>query len=71
MVIPSLVKQSWWQHLLHTHRAHRLRSRLLRFGGSRLVVIDLPWYLEEPDLDAALAEQQAAREAIDPLKGPS
>lgn len=48
VLIPQLVKRRWWQHLLHSHRAARLRSELLRYGGSRLIVIDVPWYLEEP-----------------------
>jgi amino acid transporter len=61
ILLPELIKTSWWQYLLHTHRARRLRARLLRFGGSRLVLINIPWYLEEPDLDAAIAEDAAAR----------
>lgn len=61
VLLPELVKTSWWQYLLHTHRARRLRARLLRFGGSRLVLINIPWYLEEPDLDAAISDEAAAR----------
>jgi len=38
--------------LLHTHQASHLRRALLRHGGSRLTVIDLPWYLEEQQLPA-------------------
>jgi amino acid transporter len=62
IVLPELIKTTWWQHLLHAHRARRLRRRLLRFGGSRVIVIDLPWYLAEPDLDAELSEERAASE---------
>jgi hypothetical protein len=51
--VPQLVKRHWWQHLLHSHRAARLRSELLRFGGSRLIVVDVPWYLEEPKPEEA------------------
>lgn len=61
ILLPELVKTTWWQYLLHTHRARRLRAHLLRSGGSRLVVIDIPWYLEEPDLDAIISEEAAAR----------
>jgi amino acid transporter len=61
ILLPELIKTAWWQYLLHTHRARRLRARLLRFGGSRIVVINIPWYLEEPDLDAVLSEEAAAR----------
>lgn len=47
VLIPELVKQHWYQRLLHTNRAKRLRSKLLEHGGSRLTIIDVPWYLDE------------------------
>jgi amino acid transporter len=53
VMLPELVKTSWWQHLLHSHRARRLRTQLLRFGGSRIAIIDMPWYLEEPRIEPA------------------
>src|SRR3954453_7439894 len=56
ILIPSVVKEHWWQYLLHTHRAWRLRSALLRHGGSQVVVISIPWYLEEPQIESALNE---------------
>jgi amino acid transporter len=58
VLIPELVKRSWWEHLLHAHRAWRLRTALLRYGGSRTVVIDFPWYLDEPRIEDALAEEE-------------
>jgi len=57
VLLPELVKTSWWQFLLHTRRARRLRSRLLRFGGSRLVIINIPWYLKEPRIEQGLSEE--------------
>jgi hypothetical protein len=57
VLLPELVKTSWWQLLLHTHRARRLRSRLLRFGGSRLVIINIPWYLKEPRIEQGIVEE--------------
>jgi amino acid transporter len=56
VLIPEIVKEHWWQHLLHTHRASRLRSAVLRYGGSRLVVVSIPLYLEEPDIEEAIEE---------------
>jgi hypothetical protein len=53
VLIPQLIKRRWWQYLLHSHRAARLRSELLRYGGSRVIVIDVPWYLEEPSPEEA------------------
>jgi len=61
VVIPELVKLTWWQHVLHTHRARRLRAALLRYGGSRLVVMNIPWYLEEPRPIEALEEDNPTR----------
>jgi amino acid transporter len=58
VLIPEIVKRRWWQHLLHTHRAHRLRAALVRYGGSRLTVMNLPWYLEEPRVEEALEEEE-------------
>jgi amino acid transporter len=63
VLIPEVVKRKWWQNLLHTHRARRLRNALLRYGGSRLVVINSPWYLEEPRIEEALAPEEAPPQA--------
>jgi amino acid transporter len=63
VLLPELVKTSWWQFLLHTHRARRVRAKLLRFGGSQLVVVSIPLYLEEPELDEAVSAE--AEEAVD------
>jgi hypothetical protein len=60
VLLPEMVKTSWWQFLLHTHRARRLRSKLLQFGGSKLVVISIPWYLEEPRIEDAMVEETSA-----------
>jgi amino acid transporter len=46
VLIPELVKQRWYQRILHTHRARRLRKQLLTYGGADLTVISVPWYLD-------------------------
>jgi amino acid transporter len=46
VLIPELVKQRWYQRVLHTHRARRLRKQLLTYGGADLTVISVPWYLD-------------------------
>jgi hypothetical protein len=33
VLIPELIKQRWYQTIVHTHRARRLRPQLLRHGG--------------------------------------
>jgi amino acid transporter len=48
IIIPELVKNHWWEYLLHNHRARRLRAALLHYGGSRLIVVIVPWHLESP-----------------------
>jgi amino acid transporter len=52
VLIPELVKVRWYQHLLHTHRARQLRSRLLRSGGTSVTVVNVPWHLGEKALQA-------------------
>jgi amino acid transporter len=63
LLLPELVKTDWWQFLLHTHRARRLRSKLLRFGGSKLVIINIPCYLEEPQIEEELLDEGMLEEA--------
>ena len=53
VLIPEMVKLRWYQYLLHTDRARQLRFRLLRCGDPRLLVIDVPWYLNDPEDEAA------------------
>jgi hypothetical protein len=60
VLIPEVVKRHWWQHLLHTHRARRLASSLLLYGGSRLAVMIVPWYLQEPRIEEAVDPDEAA-----------
>jgi amino acid transporter len=43
VLIPQTVKSAWWQNLLHTHRAARLRAGLLRSGRPNLTVVTVPW----------------------------
>ncbi len=48
VVIPSLVRAHWWDHLLQTHRVQRLRKTLMRHGGPNIAVVMVPWTQEEP-----------------------
>jgi amino acid transporter len=49
VIIPQLVKNHWWELLLHNHRAARLKRALLKRGSRRLVVISVPWHLDDED----------------------
>jgi amino acid transporter len=57
VLLPEVVTTTWWQFLLHSRRARRLHSRLLRFGGSRIVIIHIPWYLKEPRIEQGITEE--------------
>jgi amino acid transporter len=61
IIVPELVKTHWWEHLLHNHRARRLRAALLRYGGPRLVLVSVPWHLDDAP-PPALADDVAAVE---------
>jgi hypothetical protein len=61
VLVPEIMKQRWWENLLHTHRARRLRSALLHYGGSRTLVVSIPWYLEEPRKQDAVEAARPAR----------
>jgi amino acid transporter len=46
VIIPELVESHWYQYLLHNQRATGLKAALLLRGGQRVVVINVPWYLD-------------------------
>jgi amino acid transporter len=48
VLIPELVVHHWWQNLLHNQRSSLLKLLLLVRGKQRIVVINIPWYQEEP-----------------------
>jgi hypothetical protein len=35
-----------------------LRTALLRYSGSRVVVVSIPWYLEEPHIEEGLEQEE-------------
>jgi amino acid transporter len=46
VLVPELVVRHWWENLLHNRRADMLKVILLMRGNRRIVVINIPWYLE-------------------------
>jgi hypothetical protein len=60
VLIPELVKRHWWERLLSTQHARRLRSAVLEYGGSRVVVIGVPLYLTEPKIEEGMTAEEAA-----------
>ncbi len=53
VIIPELVEERWYQYLLHNQRATGLKAALLLQGGSRVVVINVPWYMGRDNVPAA------------------
>ena len=45
VVIPELVESRWYHYLLHNQRASLLKAMLLVKGNERVVVVNVPWYL--------------------------
>ncbi len=54
VVIPELVTAHWYQFMLHNHRSTALKGLLLLKGKRRIVVINVPWYLDENDGEPAV-----------------
>jgi amino acid transporter len=47
VLVPELVVRHWWENLMHNRRADLLKVILLVRGNRRIIVINIPWYLEE------------------------
>jgi len=46
VLVPELVVRHWWENLLHNRRADLLKVILLLRGNQRIIVINIPWYLD-------------------------
>jgi hypothetical protein len=46
VLVPELVVKHWWENLLHNRRANLLKAILLVKGTRRIIVINIPWYLD-------------------------
>ncbi|MGD0788857.1 MAG: APC family permease [Terracidiphilus sp.] len=46
VLVPELVVRHWWENLLHNRRADMLKFILLMRGNRRIVIVNIPWYLE-------------------------
>ena len=47
VLVPELVVRHWWENLLHNRRADLLKVMLLLRGNRRIIVINIPWYLDK------------------------
>ena len=46
VLVPELVVRHWWDNLLHNRRSDLLKVILLVRGNRRIIVVNIPWYLE-------------------------
>ncbi len=58
VVLSELAGGRWWEAVLHTHRAQRLRTQILRHGGPDVSVLVVPWQLEAPETERVLKEEE-------------
>lgn len=58
VILSELVGGQWWEAIMHTRRTQHLRVQILRHGGPDVVVGIVPWVLESPDTDRAIAEEE-------------
>jgi amino acid transporter len=46
VIVPELVEKHWYHYPLHNQRAELLKAFLLLKGSPRIVLINVPWYIE-------------------------
>jgi amino acid transporter len=46
VIVPELVEEHWYHYPLHNQRAELLKAFLLINGSPRIVLINVPWYIE-------------------------
>jgi amino acid transporter len=61
VIIPELVSTRWYHVLLHNQTAALIKAYLLLSGQRRVVVINVPWYLNEAE-QARTSAQKPAQE---------
>ena len=57
VLVPELVVRRWWEGMLHNRRSDLLKVILLMRGNRRIVVINIPWYLEQAEAAAAIGSR--------------
>ncbi|MGA9719344.1 MAG: APC family permease [Acidobacteriaceae bacterium] len=66
VLVPELVVSRWWQNLLHNQRAQVLKLMLLVKGSQRVLVINIPWYLNKPAPIPVPNKSHATAEIVPP-----
>src|SRR5579883_2545859 len=47
VIVPELVEKHWYHNFLHNQRARWLKTALLLRGNRRIVIVDVPWYIDK------------------------
>jgi amino acid transporter len=47
VLVPELVVRHWWENLLHNRRSDLLKVLLLVRGNRGIIVINIPWYMDQ------------------------
>ena len=64
VILSELSISSWWKAAIHTGHTKRLRTQILRHGGSNISVLIIPWQLEQVET-ARVMENEEPRTAED------
>ncbi len=48
VLLPELIENRWYYYFLHNQRAAALKTMLYLRGTQRIIVANVPWYLETP-----------------------
>jgi amino acid transporter len=46
VIVPEFVEKHWYHNFLHNRRATWLKTALLMKGNRRIVIINVPWYID-------------------------
>ncbi len=60
VVVPELFQTHWYEGFLHNDRSEALRAAVLALKDPRVVVISVPWYLEDRDSKGGLLHGKAS-----------
>jgi len=61
VVLPTLVESHWYEYFLHTQTSELLSALLLLEGDHRVVVINVPWYMDHTKRSQAQPPHRPAR----------
>jgi len=45
IIVPELVERHWYHYPLHNQRAELLKALILLHGSTRIVLVNVPWYI--------------------------